>query len=59
VRVRAIQSSQLSAAVVAIREIGVLSGHRVQRKAVGAPGEFEATEDGDPLTALRERFARL
>jgi hypothetical protein len=43
-RKRAIESGQLSAAVAAIKEKGVLTGQRIERKEIGAPGEF------DPLT---------
>jgi hypothetical protein len=56
---RAMESGQLSAAVSALKEKGVLSGKRVERSEVGAPGEFEAMTDDELLAALRERFARL
>jgi hypothetical protein len=39
-RLRALESGQLSAAVATIREMGVLSGMRVERKEVGQPGDF-------------------
>ena len=52
-------SKQYSAAIGAIREMGVLSGVRVEKSEVGSPGEFEAMEDSELLAAIRERFARL
>jgi hypothetical protein len=33
---------QLSAAIAAIKEKGVLTGKRIERREVGGPGEFEA-----------------
>jgi phage terminase small subunit len=59
VRASAMESKQLSAAVAAIKEVGVLSGVRVERKEVGAPGEFETMSDAELLAALRERMAKL
>jgi hypothetical protein len=58
-RVRALENSQLSAAVAAIKEKGVHSGKRVERSEVGAPGEFEALTDDQLERALMERIARL
>jgi hypothetical protein len=40
---RAMESKQFSAAIAAIKEKGVLSGARIERSEVGAPGEFDAT----------------
>ena len=37
---KAMQSGQLSAAVSALKEKGVLSGKRIERSEIGAPGEF-------------------
>jgi hypothetical protein len=56
---RAMESGQLSAAVSALKEKGVLSGKRVDRKEVGQPGEFEALNDDELERALLERIARL
>jgi hypothetical protein len=39
---KAMQSGQLSAAVSALKEKGVLSGKRIERSEIGAPGEFDA-----------------
>jgi hypothetical protein len=38
---RALDSGQLSAGVAAGKEISVLTGHRVERAEIGAPGEFD------------------
>jgi hypothetical protein len=46
-------SGQISAAVSAIKEKGVLSSE------VGAPGEFETMTDDELERALIERVARL
>jgi hypothetical protein len=59
IRRRAMESHQYSAAVAAIREMGVLSGARIERKEIGAPGEFDHLSDDELLAALRERFAKL
>jgi phage terminase small subunit len=53
-RERGMANGQLSAAVAAIKEKGILSGKRIERAEVGAPGEFDALTD-DEL----ERVARL
>lgn len=37
----AMESGQHSAAIAAIKEIGVLSGKRIERSERGAPGEFD------------------
>jgi hypothetical protein len=39
---RALESGQLSAGVSAVKEISVLTGKRVERSEVGAPGEYDA-----------------
>jgi phage terminase small subunit len=57
--VRALESGQLSAAVSAIKEKGVLSGKRIERSEVGAAGEFETMADDELECALMERVARL
>lgn len=53
-RLKAMELGQVSAAVAAIREKGVLSGKRVERSEHGQPGEF----DGLTSDELRERLAR-
>ena len=40
-RVAAMEAGQFSAAVAAAKEIGVLSGIRIERSERGQPGEFE------------------
>jgi phage terminase small subunit len=57
--VRAMESGQLSAAVSALKEKGVLSGQRIERREIGAPGEFETMTDEELERALIERIARL
>jgi hypothetical protein len=52
-------SGQLSAAVAAIREKGILSGKRVERSEVDGPGEFETMGDDDLERALIERLEWL
>jgi hypothetical protein len=59
VRVRALENGQLSAAVAAIKEKGVLSGQRLERREIGAPGEFEALTNDELERALVERFSAL
>jgi hypothetical protein len=39
--VRAMESGQLSAAVSALKEKGVLSGKHIERSEIGTPGEFD------------------
>ena len=53
------QCDQYSAAVAAIREMGVLSGHRIERKGIGAPRELDALGDDELERALIERFNAL
>jgi hypothetical protein len=70
VRVRAMESGQLNAAVAAIKEKGVLSGKRIERSEVGGPGEFDHLSDEElvlprarvvprPLTELDPETAKL
>jgi hypothetical protein len=42
----AIAEKQFSAAVVALQEVGTLSGLRIERREVGRPGEFELLSAG-------------
>ena len=53
----AMQSGQLSAAVSALKEKGVLSGKRVERREVGDPGAFDHLSD-DELRAEIQRECR-
>ncbi len=52
-------SHQYSVAVSALKEIGILTGVRVERAEVGGPGEFDHLSDDELLAALRERIAAL
>ena len=45
-------------APTAIKDKGVLSDHRIERKEVGVPGEFDHYTDDEPKRALTERLAR-
>jgi phage terminase small subunit len=58
-RVLAMESKQCSAAVNATKEKSVLSGHRIERREVGAPGEFDALSDDELERAIVERLGRL
>jgi hypothetical protein len=58
-RWRATASGQIGAAVTAIKEKGILSGKRIERREIGAPGEFETMTDEELERALMERIARL
>jgi hypothetical protein len=57
--VKAMGNNQLSAAVSALKEKGILSGRRIERTEVGGPGEFDHLSDDELLAGLRERFAQL
>jgi hypothetical protein len=59
VRELAIQHRQLSAAVGAIREMGVLSGLRIDRREVGAPGDFDRMSDVELLSFIALETAML
>jgi hypothetical protein len=41
----AIEHKQISAGVAAVKEIGILTGLRIDRREVGGPGEFAAMSD--------------
>jgi hypothetical protein len=56
---QAMKSGQLSAAVSALKEKGILSGKRIERSEVGGPGEFEQMSDEELWQAIKERFAKL
>jgi phage terminase small subunit len=58
-RVAAMASGQHSAAVSAIREKGVLSGHRIERREVGPPDSFETMTDEELEHALIERIKAI
>ena len=39
--------------------MGVLTGHRIERKEIGAPGEFDNITDDELKRAIIDRFVRL
>jgi len=51
-----LQAGQLSAA---IREMGVLSGQRVERKEIGPPGAFDGLTDDELERALVDALEEL
>jgi hypothetical protein len=59
VRVQAMESGQLNAAVAAIKEKGVLSGKRVERSEVGGPGEFDHLSDEELRAEIERECRRL
>lgn len=54
VRRLAVEKGQLSAAIAAIKEKGVLSGKRIERVQTRQPGEFEHMSDAELLAFLKE-----
>jgi hypothetical protein len=48
-------SGQLSAAVTAIKEKGVLFGMRIERSEIGSPGEFEHLSDDELWRVVVDR----
>ena len=51
---KAVEAKQLSAATAALKEIGVLTGIRIERRESGSPGEFAEIENmtADELRAF-------
>lgn len=56
---QAMGNKQFGAANGSIREMGVLTGHRIERAEIGSPSGFDHLSDDELLAAIRERFARL
>jgi hypothetical protein len=56
---RALQSGQYQAATNANKEMSVLTGHRVEKAEIGAPGEFDALTDEELERALIEHLSEL
>jgi hypothetical protein len=54
VRVQAMEAGQFSAGIAAIKEIGVLTGLRIERSERGSPGEFAEMSDEQIVAELRE-----
>jgi Viral alkaline exonuclease len=48
-------SGQLAPAGTAVKEISVLTGHRIERQEVGGPGEYEAMGDDELERQIMER----
>jgi hypothetical protein len=53
------KNGQLSPAETAIKEISVLTGHRIERAEIGAPTEFDALSDDELKHMLIERLVGL
>ena len=43
----AIEHKQISAGVAAVKELGILTGLRIDRREVGSPGDFERMSDDE------------
>jgi hypothetical protein len=59
IRDRAMISGQLSAAVAAGKEVGIYTGHRVERKEIGTAGEFDHLTDEQLERELIERMRAI
>jgi hypothetical protein len=55
----AMAGAQYGAAVAALKELGVLSGKRVERSEHGEPGEFDHMTDEELQRAVEESAAQL
>lgn len=55
----AIEHKQISAGVAAVKEIGILTGLRIDRREVGAPGEFERLSDDELRHYIASENAKL
>jgi hypothetical protein len=55
----AVERGQISAGVAAVKEMSILTGHRVERAEIGSPGEYEALSDEELERQLMERLAEL
>jgi hypothetical protein len=53
------KDGQFSAAVTAVKEKSILSGHRIERQEVGPAGAFDALTDEELERALIERINAL
>lgn len=59
VRERALTEKQLSAAVGAIKEMGILTGLRIDRREIGKPGEFDRLTDDELRHFIASEQAKL
>jgi hypothetical protein len=55
----AMASGQLGAAVNALKELGILSGKRIERAERGEPGELDRMSDGELRQAVADRAEQL
>ena len=58
-REAALAEKQISAAVAAIKEMGILTGLRIDRREVGKPGEFERMNDEELAHFIASESAKL
>jgi hypothetical protein len=56
---RAMAAGQFNAAISALKELGVLSGKRVERSERGEPGEFDHLSDEELRDAVTEQARAL
>ena len=56
---QAMRNGQLSAAVSALKEKGVLSGKRVERSEVGSPGQFDHLTDEELHAEIQRELTEL
>jgi hypothetical protein len=49
----AIEYKQISAGVAAVKELGILTGLRIDRREVGGPGEFERLSDAELMKLIQ------
>src|SRR5262245_39566336 len=58
-RLAAMQAGQFSAAVAAVKEIGILSGIRIERAERGIPGEFDNMSVDELRAYIRSQLALI
>jgi hypothetical protein len=56
---QAMLAGQFNAAISALKELGVLSGKRIERGERGEPGEFDRMSDGELRQAVADRAEQL
>jgi hypothetical protein len=59
IRSLAVRDKQYSAAVGAVKEIGILTGLRIDRREVGRPGDFERMSDEELEQFIASETAKL
>ena len=55
----AIEHKQISAGVAAVKELGILTGLRIDRREVGSPGDFERMSDDELQRFIASETAML